>query len=105
MILRDSKFGMFSYLRADNITQAGPVFSAVFVGVDLVDGFDYPWDEIFTHLGEYVWFTFFHSHQTVANPSLETYETIFLRLFQHTELEHTPKRNLYQQAKKKGFLS
>ena len=24
--------------------------------------------------------------------------SIYLRLFQHTELEHTPKRNLYQQA-------
>ena len=23
---------------------------------------------------------------------------LYLRLFQHTELEHTPKRNLYQQA-------
>ena len=28
-----------------------------------------------------------------------------LRLFHHTELEHSPKCNLYQQAKKKGILS
>ena len=36
--------------------------------------------------------------RTLSNQGPVILATTFLRLFQHTELEHTPKRNLYQQA-------